>query len=146
MGSFSKLDTSCHQMFSFVYIMLYLCPFFNMVLQCGVKPTLYLDPVIKLQKTAIRAISFQPYLSHTLPIFKDLKILRLSEIFELRLLNCVYESVKKISPLCFHTFFTFNSSIHQHQTRQACHGDLYLTQKKSIQYGLKSIKYLGCKL
>ena len=107
---------------------------------------LYLDPVIKLQKRAIRAISFQPYLSHTLPIFKDLKILRLCEIFELRLLTFVYESVKKISPLCFHNFFTFNASIHQYQTRQACRSDLYLTQKKSLQYGLKSIKYVGCKL
>ena len=73
----------------------------------------------------------------------DLKVLRLSEIFELRLLTFVYESVNKISPVCFHNFFTFNASVHQHQTRQACRGDLYLTQKKSLQHGLKSIKYLG---
>ena len=152
-----KLARTCGIFFKIRYLLpsdVLLCLYnalFMSFLQYGITVwgqthNLYLDPVTKLQKRAIRAISFQPYLSHTLPIFKDLKALRLSEIFELRLLTFVYESVNKISPVCFHNFFTFNASVHQHQTRQACRGDLYLTQKKSLQHGLKSIKYLGCKL
>ena len=81
-----------------------------------------------------------------MPIFKDLKLLKLSEIFELRLLIFVFESVNETSPTCFHNFFLFNSSVHQYSTRQASQGDLYLFRKNSVQYGLKSIRYLGAKL
>ena len=106
----------------------------------------YIEPVFRLQKKAIRAISFQPCLSPSLPIFKDLKLLKLSDIFELRLLTFVFDSVNKTSPECFHNFFVFNSSVHQYCTRQASQGDLYLTRQNSLQYGLKSLRYLGAKL
>ena len=41
----------------------------------------YIDPIFKLQKKAIRAISFHPRMSLSLPTFRDLKLLKLSEIF-----------------------------------------------------------------
>ena len=106
----------------------------------------YIEPVFRLQKKAVRAISFQPRLSPSLPIFKDLKLLKLSDIFELILLTFVFDSVNKTSPKCFHNFFIFNSSVHQYCTRQASQGHLYLTQQNSLQYGLKSLRYLGAKL
>ena len=43
----------------------------------------YVDPIFKLQKKAVRAITFQPRMSPSLPIFNDFKLLKLSEIFEL---------------------------------------------------------------
>ena len=106
----------------------------------------YTDPIFNLQKKAVRAISFQPRMSPSLPIFNDLKLLKLSEIFELRLLTFVFDSVNKTSPGCFHDFFLFCSSVHQYATRQASQGDLFMSQKNSLQYGLKSIRYLGAKL
>ena len=98
------------------------------------------------KKEGVRAISFQPRMSPSLPIFNDLKLLKLSEIFELRLLTFVFDSVKKTSPRCFHDFFLFSSSVHQYSTRQASQGDLYMSRKNSLQYSLKSIRYLGAKL
>ena len=89
----------------------------------------YTDPIFNLQKKAVRAISFQPRMSPSLPIFKDLKLLKLSEIFELRLLSFVFDSVNKTSPNCFHDFFLFCSSVHQYATRQASQGDLFMSQK-----------------
>ena len=106
----------------------------------------YIDPIFKLQKNAVRAISFQSSMSPSLPIFNDLKLLKLSELFELRLLTFVFDSVNKSSPTCFHDFFLLNSSVHQYSTRQASQGDLYMFRKNSLQYGLKSIRYLGAKL
>ena len=106
----------------------------------------YMDPIFKLQKKAVRAISFQPRMSPSAPIFTDLKLLRLSEIFELRLLTFVFDSINRISPSCFHNFFLFNSSVHQYSTRQASQGNLFMSRKNSVLYGLKSIKYLGAKL
>ena len=35
----------------------------------------YIEPLFKLQKRAVRASSHQPFLAHSLPIFKDLKLL-----------------------------------------------------------------------
>ena len=64
----------------------------------------YIDPIFKLQRKAVRAISFQPRMSPSLPIFNDLKLLKLSQLFELRLLIFVFDSVNKISPICFHDF------------------------------------------
>ena len=98
------------------------------------------------RKKLIRAISFQSRMSPSLPIFDDFKLLKLSEIFELRPLTFVFDSVKKASPSFFHDFFLFSSSVHQYATRQASQGDLYMFQKNSLQYGLNSIRYLGAKL
>ena len=77
----------------------------------------YVDPIFRLQKKAVRAISFQPRLSPSLPIFKDLKLLKLSEIFELRLLIFVFDSVTKTSPSCFHNFYSVHLFISITQDR-----------------------------
>ena len=91
----------------------------------------YIDPIFKLQKRAVRAISFQPRVSPSLPIFNDFKLLKLSEIFELRLLTLVFDSINKTSPRCFHDFFLLSSSVHQYSIRQASQGDLYMLKKQS---------------
>ena len=106
----------------------------------------YTDPIFKLQKKAVRAISFQPRMSPSLPIFNDLTRLKLSEIFQLRLLTFVFDSVNKTSPGCFHDFFLFSSSVHQYATRQASQGDLFMSRKNCLHYALKSIRYLGATL
>ncbi len=108
--------------------------------------TTYIDPIFKLQKKVVRAISFESSNSHSSPIFKDLKILKLSDVFHLKLLTFVYESIHKISPSCFHNFFCLSSYVHQYSTRQASRGNLYLNQKNTVRYGLNSLGYLGAKL
>ena len=55
----------------------------------------YIDPIFKLQKKAVRAISFQSRTSPSLPILNDFKLVNLSELFELRLLTFVFDSVTK---------------------------------------------------
>ena len=104
----------------------------------------YIDP--KLQKKAVRVISFQLRISPSLPIFNDLKLLTIYETSELRLLTFAFESVTKTSPICFHDFSLFSSSVYQHVTRQASQGDLYMFRKSSVQPSLKSIRDLGAKL
>ena len=106
----------------------------------------YLEPIFKLQKKAVRAISHQPFRSPSLPIFKKLKLLRIQDIFQLRLLTFVYESINKKNPSCFHDYFSFNANFHQHSTRQSNPGNLFLTHRNSFRYGLKSIRYMGAKM
>ena len=106
----------------------------------------YIEPLFKLQKRAVRAISHQPFLAHSLPIFKDLKLLRIVDIFKLKLLSFVYESVNMIAPVCFHNLFFLNSTLHCHNTRQSTRGDMFLANINTSLYGLKSILYLGANL
>ena len=64
----------------------------------------YINPVYLLQKRVIRAIAFESSTSHSTPIFSGLEILKLCDLFQLKLLTFVYESICKISPACFHNF------------------------------------------
>ena len=105
----------------------------------------YIDCIAKVQKKAVRIISHQSYLSHSLPIFKELRLLRVSDIIQLKLLIFVYEAVNNIISSCFHEFFTYNSTVHSYNTRQSHRGDIFMVQTNSSLYGLKSIRYLGAK-
>ena len=101
--------------------------------------------VFLLQKRVLRAISFQNYAAPSSPIFNDLKILKLHDLFQLKLLSFVYECVNKISPANFHTFFDSLATVHQYGTRQATKGDIFLIQKNTLQYGLRSVRYCGAR-
>ena len=57
----------------------------------------------------------------------------------------VYESVHKISPICFHNLFKSLEYVHHYGTRQAGKDDVFLTGKNTNQYGLISVSYYGAK-
>ena len=96
-------------------------------------------------KAVVRAILFENFTSPSAPIFLDLKILRLHDLFQLKLLSFVYDSVNKISPACFHSFFPFVESIHQYGTWQVTKNCIFVYQKNTLQYGLRSVSYHGAK-
>ena len=106
----------------------------------------YIEPIFKLQKKAIRTISHQTAFSHSLPLFKGLHLLRVSDVFKYKLLTFVYDSMTMMAPSCFHGYFSLSSTVHNHETRQSCRNDLYLIRKNTLRYGLGSIRYLGSKL
>ena len=105
----------------------------------------FTKPLYILQKKVLKAITFKNSSSPSTPIFYDLKILKLYDLFHLKLLNLAYECVNLLSPTVFHNFFDTLTSVHQYNTRQACKGDIFMTHKNTLQYGLRSIKYAGAK-
>ena len=74
----------------------------------------------------------QSFRSPSTSIFSDLKILKLYDLFELKLLTFVYESVNKISPSFFHNFFETLTTVHHYNTRQASSGDIFMTRKNTL--------------
>ena len=66
---------------------------------------LYVEPIFKLQKKALRAISHEHPRSYILSMFKALKLLRLQGVFLFRMLSFVFESINKMNPMFFHDFF-----------------------------------------
>ena len=71
-----------------------------------------------LQKKAIRIITNSKYNSHTTPLFKDLAILKIEDMFKLNMLKWYYLYENKKLP---HYFMNFNvrkqHNIHNHNTR-----------------------------
>ena len=79
----------------------------------------YLDPLVKLQKRAIRIISSSRRDAHTEPIFKELKLMNLSNVYVMNVLMFMYKYKHGFLPVVFGDMFISNSSIHGHYTRQS---------------------------
>ena len=94
----------------------------------------YIEPIFKMQKRAVRAISQQSYLAHSLPTFEELKLLMLSDVFKLKLIKFVFKSTNKMTAACFHNTLSSNSSMLHYKMRQSVHGDLYLVKINTVQY------------
>ena len=77
-----------------------------------------------LQKKAIRIISNSRYNAHTDPLFKRLQILKLDDIFKIQCIKFYYKYEHDMLPGYFSQFFTRNTQIHTHRTRQQ--GSLHL--------------------
>ena len=63
------------------------------ILVWGLTHETYIIPALLLQKRIIRALCFEHFTPHSAPIFFYLKILKLHDLFQLKLLSFVHESV-----------------------------------------------------
>ena len=79
----------------------------------------YLSPLIVTQKRAVRVIAGVARLDHTDPLFKDLRILRIREVYAYSIQMVLYKYYHGLLPAVFDDFFTLNSDIHEHNTRHA---------------------------
>ena len=79
------------------------------------------DRVIKLQKKAIRLVSSSSYFAHTEPIFKQLKLLKVQDLLQLKALKFYYRYNQNQLPRYFDNMFTPLPVTHMHDTR---HRDL----------------------
>ena len=93
------------------------------------KHSCQLDAVWKLQKKAVRVITFEKYNAASRPLFRRCFILNVYEIFEFQTLLFMYKSCNNMLPACFSNYFVTNSQIHDHFTRQA--SALHITKTKT---------------
>ena len=113
------------------------------ILVWGLTYETYINPVFLLQKRVVKA--FANFTSPSTPIFSDLKLLKLDDLFQLKRLSFVYDCVNRISPSCFQSFFDLVESVHRYGTRQVTKNAIFLTQKNTLQYGIRSVRYCGDK-
>ena len=101
-----------------------------------------LDPLYKLQKTVVRAITFTD--RDSTPLFHQLQLLKLNDIHTLNLLCSVYEC-KHHTPIKFFNnyFIPLFSVHHDYRTRKATKGDLFISSINTTQYGKRTAKYAG---
>ena len=127
-----------------------------------------LEKLLILQKKAVRIMSgvqyFQIYdqppgpLPASEPLFKNLEILKISDIFKLNIGKFIYNTLNNDSPSIFSDWFIYNHLVHEHSTRsnaaiiQREHFDVgYAEPSKNLhtqrfnleKYGRRSIQVYG---
>ena len=105
-----------------------------------------LNPVRVAHKKVLRAMTFSDPTAHSSPLFYDLKILKLDDLYQLSISVFAYECQNNIAPLYFINFFTQTTDVHSYNTRSAARGDFFILQKNTLQYGLRSIRFNGAKI
>ena len=74
--------------------------------------------IFKLQKKAVRIIYKEHRLSRTDPIFKNLNLLKIDDIYRLQLLKLYFKCKQNLLPVYFDSFdLTPNYRVHHHNTR-----------------------------
>jgi len=123
-----------------------------------------LNTLVVLQKKVVRLITYndawpvQGYnLAPSLPLFRELGMLRISEIFKHQISkfihNCIYND-----PIQFKDWFIFTSEMHHYETRsntvfntttfliEKKAGNIYIPYTRTTNYGEKAIKIQGSKI
>ena len=91
-------------------------------------------------------MTFSNPCAHSLPLFSDLQILKLDDIYYLYVSSFVYECHNNLATNHFSDYFTQVSDIHHHNTRSTFHGDFFLKRKNTLQHGLQSVCFNRAKI
>ena len=70
-----------------------------------------------LQKRAMRILALRPYLSHSTPLFKSLKIVKLDDLYIIQLYKLYYKNVNNLLPSYFLSFTPQFNDGHHHDLR-----------------------------
>ena len=65
-----------------------------------------------MKKHAVRIMTNSKYNSHTEPLFKELKLLKISDIFKIQCKKFWYKFKNKTLPSFFKSFFKYNHEMH----------------------------------
>ena len=110
---FLNTETLLTLYYSFIY------PYFNYALEVwGDTYDSYLDPLIQLQKRAIRIIKSAGWVDHTSPLFKQLRALQLTKIHDYKIVLIMFKVWHKLVPTVFESLFIRYSETPIHDTRQ----------------------------
>jgi hypothetical protein len=100
----------------------------------------YMNRLSKLQKRAVRLIVKARYNAHTSPIFKNLRLLTIDDIFKLQCCNLFWKRKHNQLPTLLHEMLETNSEIHSHNTRQNMNIRPRLISKPRYNIQLLSVK------
>ena len=92
------------------------------------------------QKKLIRLLTFSEYRAHTKKLFKDKKVLTVSEIYVYAVGLFMYGYYKTELPCVFNNMFRLNRTVHNYGTRQK---DLYDILSYRLDIVKNSIRYRG---
>ena len=101
------------------------------------------EKISRLQKAAMRIMTFSEFRAHSEPLFKKLEILKFSDSISVSNCSFVYDYFNNHLPRSFTNTFFRVEDLYTYPTRQATSGQLYRPQYKTTTFGLKCI-YKRC--
>ena len=111
--NFLTKNTLRNLYYTFVYPYLIYC-----VEIWGNTNDIHLDPLIKIQKKGIRAITFSHHLDSTAPLFHNLNILNFKKLVTQRIALLMFKYHIGSLPVPISNLFSINSNRHNYYTRQ----------------------------
>ena len=104
-----------------------------------------LKPLIILQKRAVHTITFSKPDEQSEPLFKELEILRVTDLVILHNALFMYHYYYNLLPSSFANFFQTVASMHSHNTRLASKSTYYINTIKT-NYGKFNIRFAAVKV
>jgi hypothetical protein len=104
-----------------------------------------LNKLVVQQKRLIRLVyGSQEYLAHTNPMFKELSLLKLTDIYKVNVSVYIYKIMHGFAPTQITNYIMKNQVIHNHRTRQ---DPLYIKLPQySLEISCKAFSYKGPKI
>jgi hypothetical protein len=81
----------------------------------------HMNKLSLIQKKIIRAVSNVGHYEHTQPLFVQLDILKLDDMYEIETLKFMHQYVNGELPSSLHNIFVNTSTVHNYDTRQSRH-------------------------
>ena len=103
----------------------------------------YSDRLKLLQKRIVRAIQFADYDAPTKPIFKELNILALEDLYKVQIASLMWDYDHGSLPHSLNVFFTRRSTIHSINLRNASDNRIYTANRFNTNYGKNSFSRIG---
>ena len=101
------------------------------------------DKITRLQKAAMRIMTFSEFKSHSEPLFKKLQILKFRDSISVNNCSFVYDYFHDNLPGSYTNTFIRPNDLHDYSTRKATTGQLCIPSYKTTNFGLKCI-YKRC--
>ena len=92
----------------------------------------------------MRIITYSEFTEHTGPLFSEIKLLKVKDIFSLTKLLFMFDFVNKNVPEELKTIFVINRSIHSHETRSSM--VFHILKAKRSRFDLNTLRYDGANL
>ena len=119
-----------------------------------------LNRLLVLQKRIVRMLTYSDTrksdysFPSSNPIFFKEQVLKVFDIFKMRIAQFIYSCLNKTSPVNFHSWFKLTMQIHSHNTRSQyieirksiSTNNLFIPSARTSHYGLKLIKVQGPKI
>ena len=134
-----NLNESCLKTLYYSFLYPYLCYCIEV---WGAAAMKYLKSIFLMQKRAVRLISSAGFRDHTRPLFVNLGLLPLNNIYLHKLCIFMFKYYHGNLPYIFDDMFQFNRSVHTYSTRQAEH--LHIPKAK-LNCVIKSVRVKGVK-
>ena len=97
--------------------------------------------ISKLQKTAMRLLTFSAYNAHSKPLFEKLNILSVPDIVFFRNISLIYSTLKGITPHEIQSILNLSYTPQLHLTRNASLKLLFKHKVNTSKFGIWSIRF-----